>query len=209
MRTPQLHLILPEGREETLAAKLGQTVQYTKAVLHERFEVPIDQQVCRHMSLTQCLRCCNKHLQKCFCLAISLNLHALLQTLLFDGKPMLDPLSLADCKGISCGGQNLITVQVLVLVVALLPQVCAHVLTHMSNAGQQLNQDSCGNTCLQNGQLSSPILAHSSSAQLMCRNIELIHACPSKIILFKKQCILPTLVTQLVLLFSPAVAIAS
>ena len=42
---PQLRLILPEGREETLAAKLGQTVQYTKAVLHERFDVPIDKQV--------------------------------------------------------------------------------------------------------------------------------------------------------------------
>ena len=38
-----------------------------------------------------------------------------MQTLLFAGKPMLDPLSLADCKGIICGGQNLITVQVLVI----------------------------------------------------------------------------------------------
>ncbi|KAL3135129.1 hypothetical protein ABBQ32_008065 [Trebouxia sp. C0010 RCD-2024] len=73
----QLHLTLPEGREETIAAKLGQTVQYTKAVLHERFDVPIDK-----------------------------------QTLLFEGRPMLDPLSLADCKGITCGGHNLITVQV-------------------------------------------------------------------------------------------------
>lgn len=45
LRIPQLRLILPEGREETLAAKLGQTVQYTKAVLHERFDVPIDKQV--------------------------------------------------------------------------------------------------------------------------------------------------------------------
>ncbi|KAL3162613.1 hypothetical protein ABBQ38_008660 [Trebouxia sp. C0009 RCD-2024] len=44
-RTLQLHLTLPEGREETIAAKLGQTVQYTKAVLHERFDVPIDKQV--------------------------------------------------------------------------------------------------------------------------------------------------------------------
>lgn len=45
LRTLQLQLQLPEGREETIAAKLGQTVQYTKAVLHERFDVPIDKQV--------------------------------------------------------------------------------------------------------------------------------------------------------------------
>ena len=38
-RTLQLHLTLPEGREETIAAKLGQTVQYTKAVLRERFDI--------------------------------------------------------------------------------------------------------------------------------------------------------------------------
>ena len=41
----QLRLMLPDGKEETLAAKLGQTVQYTKAVIHERFEVPIERQV--------------------------------------------------------------------------------------------------------------------------------------------------------------------
>lgn len=48
------------------------------------------------------------------CLVNSTTLDGPLQTLLFDGKPMLDPLSLADCKGVTCGGQNLITVQVLV-----------------------------------------------------------------------------------------------
>ncbi len=37
--------MFPDGKEETLAAKLGQTVQYTKAIIHERFEVPIDRQV--------------------------------------------------------------------------------------------------------------------------------------------------------------------
>lgn len=41
----QLRLMLPDGKEETLAAKLGQTVQYTKAIIHERFEVPIERQV--------------------------------------------------------------------------------------------------------------------------------------------------------------------
>lgn len=105
----QLHLLLPEGREETLAAKLGQTVQYTKAVLHERFHVPIDKQVCNDLSLIQLPYC------KCSCPATSTTLHGQLQTLLFDGRPMLDPLSLADCKGVTCGGQNLITVQVLIL----------------------------------------------------------------------------------------------
>ena len=75
----------------------------------------------RFAGISRCVTYCNKHLgSKCLCLAISLILHGLLQTLLFNGKAMLDPLSLADCKGISCGGQNLITVQVLVLFVALL-----------------------------------------------------------------------------------------
>lgn len=41
----QLKLILPDGKEETLPAKLGQTVQYTKAVIHKRFDVLIDKQV--------------------------------------------------------------------------------------------------------------------------------------------------------------------
>ncbi len=41
----QLRLMLPDGRETLLAAKYGQTVQYTKAVLCERFDLPIDQQV--------------------------------------------------------------------------------------------------------------------------------------------------------------------
>lgn len=44
-RMLQLLLLLPEGREETIAAKYGQTVQYTKAMLHERFDLPIDKQV--------------------------------------------------------------------------------------------------------------------------------------------------------------------
>lgn len=62
----------------------------------------------------------------------------LLQTLLFDGKTMLDPLSLADCKGITCGGQNLITVQVSghSSSTTCLPQVCECVLTCVGNAGQ-------------------------------------------------------------------------
>ena len=55
LRTPQLHVLLPEGREETLAAKLGQTVQYTKAVLHDRFNVPIGKQVRRDLSLIHLL----------------------------------------------------------------------------------------------------------------------------------------------------------
>ena len=42
---PQLRLMLPDGREETVSAKLGQTVQYTKAVLHEQFELPMEKQV--------------------------------------------------------------------------------------------------------------------------------------------------------------------
>lgn len=37
--------MLPDGKEETLPAKLGQTVQYTKALLHERFDLPMDKQV--------------------------------------------------------------------------------------------------------------------------------------------------------------------
>ncbi|DBA68942.1 hypothetical protein WJX79_010880 [Trebouxia sp. C0005] len=72
----QLRLMLPNGKEETLAAKLGQTVQYTKAVIHERFEVPIERQA---------LTC--------------------------EGHAMIDPLSLADCTGITSNGLNLIQVQ--------------------------------------------------------------------------------------------------
>ncbi|DBA78636.1 hypothetical protein WJX77_011781 [Trebouxia sp. C0004] len=72
----QLRLLLPDGKEETLAAKLGQTVQYTKAIIHERFEVPIERQA---------LTC--------------------------EGRAMIDPLSLADCVGISSSGLNLIHVQ--------------------------------------------------------------------------------------------------
>ena len=37
--------MLPDGREEVLAAKIGQTVQYTKAVMSEKFALPIEQLV--------------------------------------------------------------------------------------------------------------------------------------------------------------------
>ena len=37
--------MLPDGREEIVGAKLGQTVLYTKAVIHERFDLPMEKQV--------------------------------------------------------------------------------------------------------------------------------------------------------------------
>lgn len=48
----QLRLMLPDGREETLAAKYGQTVQYTKAILYGKFDLSIDKQV-RNFSVGQ------------------------------------------------------------------------------------------------------------------------------------------------------------
>lgn len=50
--------MLPDGKEEMMAAKLGQTVQYTKAVLHERFELPMN-------SLVRNLCCCLAAAQTC------------------------------------------------------------------------------------------------------------------------------------------------
>ena len=91
--------MLPDGKEELIPAKLGQTVQYTKAMLHERFDLPMDKQVvtsffpCEQRKL---LGSYDKSLQKLIC----------------EGRAMLDPLSLVDCKGISSRGLNLIQVQV-------------------------------------------------------------------------------------------------
>ena len=38
--------------------------------------------------------------------------HVLAQELMFNGKPLMDPLSLEDCRGIQLGTDNCITVQV-------------------------------------------------------------------------------------------------
>ena len=97
----QLRLMLPDGKEELIPAKLGQTVQYTKAVLHERFGLPMDKQVAAA--------------QACFistCRKLLGSYGESLQKLICEGRPMLDPLSLVDCKGISSSGLNLIQVQV-------------------------------------------------------------------------------------------------
>ena len=43
---------------------------------------------------------------------MSLRLAGLVQALICEGRAMIDPLSLADCTGISSNGLNLIQVQV-------------------------------------------------------------------------------------------------
>lgn len=93
--------MLPNGKEELIPAKLGQTVQYTKAVLHEQFDLPMDKQVAAAQAWfiatwTKLLGSHGESLQKLIC----------------EGRAMLDPLSLVDCKGISSSGLNLIQVQV-------------------------------------------------------------------------------------------------
>ena len=50
--------MLPDGKEEMIAAKLGQTVQYTKAILHERFELPMNSLVrnlCCYLAVQACI----------------------------------------------------------------------------------------------------------------------------------------------------------
>ena len=41
----QLHLKMPDGTDAVVEARLGYTVEYVKALLHEQFGLPIAQQV--------------------------------------------------------------------------------------------------------------------------------------------------------------------
>lgn len=56
------------------------------------------------------------------------------QTLTCEGQAMLDPLSLADCRGISLGGLNLIQVQVILSKRAVLQPLHVHVCNVSDNA---------------------------------------------------------------------------
>ena len=99
----QLHLRMPDGTDAVVEARLGYTVEYVKALLHERFGLPIEEQV-RVGAL-----------QELWCTALFRILSALLhglQRLTCEGRPMIDPLSLSDCTGIKQGAPNLIDVKV-------------------------------------------------------------------------------------------------
>lgn len=68
----ELVFILPDGSEDSLKFKLGQTVEYVKAFLNNRHGLPM------HMALITPI----------------------------DGRSLMDPLSLSDCRAISASKPN-------------------------------------------------------------------------------------------------------
>lgn len=97
---------MPDGTDAVVEARLGYTVEHVKALLHERFGLPIAQQV-RAKRLQE--HCCKASVR-----TLSALLHGL-QRLTCEGRPMIDPLSLSDCTGIKQGAPNLIDVKVRLL----------------------------------------------------------------------------------------------
>lgn len=79
---------------------MGDAVQYVKAVLHNETQLP--------MTMVRSCSCEPSMTVR----SLLMSAHVLAQELMFNGKPLMDPLSLEDCRGIQLGTDNCITVQV-------------------------------------------------------------------------------------------------